>query len=123
MRLTRGAPAATLCLGLALAWHIAHAHALLVQAVPSVGGTVAAAPTEVTIVFSETVEPAFSSIVVEDAAGNRVDAGKAYVVSGDARRLAVGLKPVPPGTYTVTWRATSTDTHQTQGHFSFTVAH
>jgi hypothetical protein len=122
IRPIRGSAAAALCLGFALAGHVARAHALLEQAVPPVGGTVAQAPAEVTIVFSETVEPAFCSIVVQDAAGNRVDAGKPHIVADDARRLAVPLKPVPPGTYTVAWRATSTDTHQTQGHFSFSVA-
>jgi hypothetical protein len=114
--------AATLGLSFTLAAHAALAHALLDHATPPVGGTVTTAPAEVAIVFSETVEPAFSSITVEDAAGKRVDTGKAHIVSGDARRLAVGLAPVPAGTYTVTWHATSTDTHRTQGHFSFTVA-
>jgi len=121
-RPTRWVLAGALGLSLVLAGHAALAHALLDRATPPVGGTVTTAPAEVAIVFSETVEPAFSSIVVQDAAGKRVDTGKAHIVSGDARQLAVGLKPVPAGTYTVTWHATSTDTHRTQGHFSFTVA-
>jgi methionine-rich copper-binding protein CopC len=120
--LARWALGPALGLTVLLAGHVASAHALLDQAVPPVGGTVAKAPADVTIVFSETVEPAFSSIAVTDAAGNRVDTGKAQTVSGDAKRLAVGVKPLSPGTYTVTWHATSTDTHRTQGHFSFTVA-
>ncbi|MBN9561268.1 MAG: copper resistance protein CopC [Alphaproteobacteria bacterium] len=111
-----------LSLGPMLAGHVAAAHALLESAVPPVGGTVAKAPTDVMIVFSETVEPAFSSIVVTDAAGNRFDSGKAQTAAGDAKRLMIGVKPLQPGTYTVTWQATSTDTHRTQGHFSFTVA-
>ena len=113
---------AALALSLTLPGPVAVAHALLERAVPPVGGTVGKAPAEVTIVFSETVEPTFSSIVVTDATGNRVDTGKAQTASGDAKRLAVGVKPLSPGTYTVTWHATSTDTHRTQGHFSFTVA-
>jgi methionine-rich copper-binding protein CopC len=98
----------------------ASAHALLVRAAPAVGATVSA-PADVAIVFSEAVEPAFSSITVQDAAGARVDLGQAHVVDGDAHRLAVGLKPLPPGTYAVTWKATSVDTHKTQGRFRFTV--
>jgi copper resistance protein C len=121
-RMARWVLAGTLGLSFALAAPAALAHALLDHAMPPVGGTVTTAPAEVAITFSETVEPAFSGITVEDAAGKRVDTGKAHIVSGDARRLAVGLKPVPAGTYTVTWHATSTDTHRTQGHFSFTVA-
>src|SRR6185437_8717902 len=120
-RMTRWALGFVLSPGLILAGHVAVAHALLERAVPPVGGTVAKAPADVTIVFSETVEPAFSSIVVTDAAGNRLDTGKAQTAAGDAKRLVVGVKPLSPGTYTVTWHATSTDTHRTQGHFSFTV--
>jgi methionine-rich copper-binding protein CopC len=120
--MARWALGSALALGLTLSGHVAVAHALLERAVPPVGGTVTKAPAEVTIVFSETVEPAFSSIAVTDAAGNRVDTGKAQTASDDAKRLAVGVKPLSPGTYTVTWHATSTDTHRTQGHFSFTVA-
>ena len=121
-RMIRWLLAGSLGLSLMLAGHAVLAHALLDHATPSVGGTVTTAPSEVAIMFSETVEPAFSSIVVQDAAGKRVDTGKAHIVSDDARQLAVGLKPVPAGTYTVTWHATSTDTHRTQGHFRFTVA-
>jgi copper resistance protein C len=120
--MARWALGPVLGLSLILAGHVAAAHALLEQALPPVGGTVAKAPAEVTIEFSETVEPAFSTIAVTDAAGNRVDTGKPQTASGDAKRLAVGVKPLSAGTYTVTWHATSTDTHRTQGHFSFTVA-
>jgi len=88
-RMTRWALGFVLSPGLILAGHVAVAHALLERAVPPVGGTVAKAPTDVTIVFSETVEPAFSSIVVTDAAGNRLDTGKAQAAAGDAKRLVV----------------------------------
>jgi hypothetical protein len=30
-------------------------------------------------------------------------------------------KTLPPGVYTVNWRAVSVDTHHTQGDFQFTV--
>ena len=64
----------------------------------------------------------FSSIAVEDAAGQRVDLGDAHLVQGDQTRFAVGLKPLVPGRYKVEWRVTSVDTHKTNGNFSFTVA-
>ncbi len=99
----------------------ASAHALLVRASPPVGGTVAAAPAEVAITFSETVEPGFSGITVQDAAGARVDQGDAHPVAGDGHRLAVALRPLPPGTYAVAWHVTSTDTHRTQGRYAFMV--
>ena len=70
--------------------------------------------------FTEGVEPGFSSIVVRDASGARLDDGGVRL-AGDETRLAVGLKPLGPGTYSVTWRVVSTDTHRTQGSFTFTV--
>lgn len=116
----RGIPflAALLLAAPGAAW--AHAH--LTSAVPPVGGSVASAPAEVILTFSEAVEPAFSTIEVRDAAGNRVDAADRRASPDDPKRLVVGLKPVSPGTYKVIWRVTSTDTHKTEGGFTFTIA-
>lgn len=99
----------------------ASAHAFLDAAEPAVGGTVAAAPTEVRLRFTEALEPAFSSIIVEDAQGQHVEKGKAKLDPNDPKRLAVSLNPLPPGTYKVVWRVISVDTHPTQGDFTFTV--
>jgi hypothetical protein len=87
-----------------------------------VGSVVQRSPAEVVIDFTEGVEPLFSRILVQDAAGARVDDGKVHLQGGD-QHLAVGLKTLPPGTYKVIWHATATDTHKTQGSYSFTVAH
>lgn len=97
------------------------AHALLQRAEPSVGGTVRSPPAQVALTFTEAVEPLFSTVTVADAAGRRVDKGDVHA-AGEARRLAVSLVPLVPGVYTVTWHATSVDTHKTEGSFSFTVA-
>ena len=52
--------------------------------------------------------------------GLRVDTGE--TVLRDATSLAVGLEPLDPGTYTVTWQATIvSDAHRTTGSFRFTV--
>jgi methionine-rich copper-binding protein CopC len=82
-----------------------------------------AAPSEVRLLFSEAIEPAFSRIQVFDQAGQRVDAGGARADPRDARRLRVALKqPLAPGTYRVAWRAVSVDTHVSSGDFAFTLA-
>ena len=96
----------------------AHAHAMLAGASPSVGGSVGAAPRQVTLSFTQGLEPAFSSVQVTDSKGARVDTGKAQV-SGST--MSVGLKNVGPGTYHVHWHVLSVDTHKTQGSFSFHV--
>jgi copper resistance protein C len=93
-------------------------HAALSQAEPRVGSTVNAAPREVVLTFTEQLEPAFSSIEVRDAGGNRVDAGKTKVDRGTMR---VPLRTLVAGTYKVNWHVLSVDTHKTEGTFSFTV--
>ena len=99
----------------------AWAHAHLKTATPAPDSTVQAAPEAVTIGFTEGVEPRFSSIEVQDAAGRRVDKGAAGTSPSDNKQLSVGLQPLQPGTYTVTWHATAVDTHKTDGTFQFTV--
>jgi copper resistance protein C len=98
---------------------LARAHAMLDRANPAVGSTVGAAPRAVTLTFTENVEPAFSSVRVEDAGGARVDQGKPQLAGRNV--LRVGLKPLQPGSYKVTWKVLSVDTHTTQGSFSFQV--
>ena len=96
----------------------AEAHASLDHAEPSAGSTVETAPREITLWFTEDLEPAFSAIDVRDADGARVDQGKAQVSEAIMR---VGLKPLPPGTYKVHWQILSVDTHSTEGNFTFQV--
>jgi len=98
------------------------AHAFLDTADPGVGATVKPAPAAVSLSFTEGLEPSFSGITVEDQSGVRVDLGDAHSVAGDPARLAVGLEPLPPGSYKVLWRAVSLDTHKTSGSYRFTVA-
>jgi hypothetical protein len=99
----------------------ARAHAFLDHAAPAVGSVVPATPSGVAIWFTEDLEPAFSTMTVTNQAGQRVDLGNAHVPSGHPDELQVGLKPLPPGTYRVSWRVVSVDTHATQGTFMFRV--
>jgi copper resistance protein C len=96
----------------------AQAHAHLDHASPPVGGTVQTAPHDVTIWFTQNLEPAFSTIAVTDGTGARVDAGKPQI-SGNT--MSVPLKALSTGTYHVHWHAVSVDTHTTQGDFNFAV--
>jgi methionine-rich copper-binding protein CopC len=109
---------ALLSLGSATA-ALAHAH--LVRAVPAAGGTVHDAPSEVTLRFSEKLEPKFSSVVVRDSAGKQVDKGEATVDKADRMVMRVSLPPLDPGVYKVEWKAVSTDTHKVSGDFTFKV--
>ena len=98
----------------------AYAHAELESASPPVGGTVES-PAQISIKFSEGVEPKFSGVALSGP-GGAVPVGKASVAPGDNKVLVVNLgKKLAPGTYTVKWHAVSVDTHHTQGDFDFTV--
>jgi methionine-rich copper-binding protein CopC len=99
----------------------ASAHAFLDHASPAVGSSASAAPTAVTLWFTQDLEPAFSTVTVTDKAGQRVDLDNAQVPPGQPAELQVGLKKLPPGTYKVQWRVVSVDTHKTEGHFTFDV--
>src|SRR5450631_3666820 len=96
----------------------AAAHAMLDRAEPRVGNTVATAPREVTLWFTQKLEAAFSTITVTDSAGQRVDTGKTRV-SGS--QMAGSLRSGGAGTYHVTWRVLSVDTHTSNGSFAFQV--
>jgi methionine-rich copper-binding protein CopC len=99
----------------------AHAHAFLLKADPAVGATVAAAPSQLALHFSEGVEPAFTTVAVT-CGGTAVAVGAPHTAASDTRTLLVALSGITPGTCHVEWHATSVDTHKTEGGFSFTVA-
>ena len=113
------ATAASAALSLWAAAAFAHAH--LVRATPAEGGTVKAAPAEVTLKFSERLEPAFTSAVIRDAAGKQVDKSDAHVDKADRTMVRVSLPSLEPGVYTVEWRVMSADTHKVNGNFTFRV--
>lgn len=107
-------------LALLMAPAAASAHAMLDHASPAVGSTVAAAPKELVLSFTEKLEQKFSSIEVQNGKGVAVQAGKATLGSVPTD-LRVALKPLPAGTYKVIWRVLSVDTHRTNGSFTFRV--
>ncbi len=98
---------------------LAHAH--LNQASPAAGSTVAPAPNEVVLSFSNKLEPAFSTIEVQSESGVAMHAGNARIDPKQRTQMRVTLKPLAPGTYKVIWRVLSVDTHAAQGDFTFRV--
>jgi methionine-rich copper-binding protein CopC len=105
---------------IASACQLAHAHAYPSHQAPSAGSTVPTSQKDVSIEFDAGIEPAFSSIAVTDAQGKSVTAGKAAVDPSDKKHMSVGLNPLAPGVYTVSWVAVADDGHRTQGHYTFT---
>ena len=100
----------------------AGAHAFLDRADPRVGSTVRTPPAQVRLWFTESLEPAFSSVQVVNETGQQVDKGDSQVDPSNPTLLRISLPSLPPGTYKVIWRVLSVDSHVTQGDFIFQVA-
>lgn len=95
------------------------AHAYPAVSIPNNGATVKEPPREVQIQFTEGVEIAFSQITVKGPNGEVVSQGKLRQLADDT--LAIDLKPLNPGNYTVEWQVLSVDTHVTEGLLRFTM--
>jgi len=114
----RPSPFGIVPLLLLLATGEAAAHTTLDHAEPRVGTKVATTPSEVTLWFTQKLEPAFSTVAVTDSAGKRADTGKPRV-SGS--QMSITLRPGGSGTYHVKWHVLSVDSHATDGSFKFEV--
>jgi copper transport protein len=98
------------------------AHGGLRFANPLEGATLGDTPVAVQLTFSERPDPTLSSIQVLDAGGVRHDVGPPAVVPGDSLALAVRVRPLGTGIYTVNWRVVSAiDGHATAGSYAFGV--
>lgn len=110
--------------GLLLVWLVvmpaaASAHAVLLRATPSSSQTLAEAPAQVQLLFSEPIDPVFSDVRVQDASGQRVDAGDSHLDPGNDQLLVASLRPgLGAGVYTVNWRSLSAiDVHADDGQY------
>ncbi len=95
----------------------ASAHAVLVNSSPAADSLLQDAPTQVVLTFTESVNPVAGKVQVLDPSGHRVDRDEARA-SGE--QLIIPLRPVTkPGTYLVTFRVISADSHPVGGAFAF----
>jgi methionine-rich copper-binding protein CopC len=100
---------------------VALAHSELRQAQPAPNSEHKSPPREVKLSFTEQLEPAYSTLRVNNAEGVQVDRHDAHVDTSDPLLLRASLGPLGRGSYTVTWRALSLDPHMSEGHFAFQV--
>ncbi|NNJ11272.1 copper resistance protein CopC [Chloroflexales bacterium ZM16-3] len=121
---------------IALAWSLlallvfafaetASAHSELVSSNPKDGASLAAAPTKITLIFSEELQADGNLITVTDAGGAQVDNGDTTLDLNDPNRvtLTASLKGgLGAGTYTISWKNLSADGHNQEGSLSFSVA-
>ena len=98
------------------------AHANLMRSDPPANSVQATAPAQVTITFTEPIEPGFSTITVLFEDGSKADRGDSLVSPADGTQLSVSLADSREGTYLVSWRVLSAvDGHVTAGSFVFSV--
>lgn len=98
-----------------------HAHANLIRSDPPANSVIASPPHQVTLYFTEQVEPKLTGAALYDSSGKEVDTGY-HVDSADATILIITLPTLPSGVYTVAWHAISAvDGHHTSGSFPFGV--
>lgn len=96
----------------------ASAHDSLVSTDPADGATVEIAPAAVLLTFTQEVIALGTEVQVVGPAGQPVNDGPAAVLGTVITQNLVADRPA--GTYTVQWRATSSDGHATTGDFTFT---
>ena len=105
-----------------LAPAILNAHAKLLRSEPSAGQRLAASPSSVRLVFSETPMVAISRLVLMGPSGDTVRLGPVHVDAADAHAMLAEVAiPLDSGTYSVHWSTAASDGHASHGSFTFVV--
>ena len=85
------------------------AHPKLVKAQPAKGAILKKAPTKIQLWFHEELDTKLSSFTVHNQQNDRVDNGDAKVNLDDRKMIEGSVQPLPPGEYTVKWKAAGDD--------------
>ncbi|QQM47643.1 copper resistance protein CopC/CopD (plasmid) [Streptomyces liliifuscus] len=100
----------------------ASAHATLTSAEPADVSVLKTAPKQITLAFSESVSLSDGSLRVLSPKNLRVDSGAVTHAGKETDTARVKLRDkLPEGTYTVSWRVVSADSHSISGAFTFSV--
>ena len=96
-------------------------HTHLTRATPGVNDTVAVAPTQVRLWFSQKPTVKLSRVTLTGAGNAKVPVGTARATD-DTLSVAVPIQgTLKPGTYTVAWQTASKDGHPVRGRYQFTL--
>jgi copper transport protein len=99
---------------------MASAHAVLDSSDPAPDSTVAVAPSTLELRFNESITLPTGGLQVFAPDGSRAEAGDA---AADGSRLSVPLGATAEGTYLVSYRVVSADSHPVSGAFTYSVGH
>jgi copper transport protein len=94
------------------------AHAVMLETEPADGAVLAGPPDAVTLRFSEPVRPIVVRVL--DVARN-VELEPAAIETEDGAVRVTFARPLEAGTYLVSWRVASVDSHPVSGAFTFDV--
>jgi copper transport protein len=95
------------------------AHAGLVGASPAQNSVIPQAPTQVVLTWTESVSPVTGKVHVIAPDGSRADTGD---IRSQGSQLIIPLKPNGPnGTYLVSYRVLSADSHPVGGAYTYSV--
>jgi copper transport protein len=108
-------------LGMLAGANVALAHAELVSSTPANQELLEAAPTEIVLQFTETIDPIEPGIRLVDSDGNDVEIGAVDQSVGTDRMRASVPESLVDGTYVVAWQGVSADSHRVRGSFTFSV--
>ncbi|MFI5892291.1 copper resistance CopC/CopD family protein [Actinoplanes sp. NPDC051513] len=97
----------------------ASAHAALLGSTPAPGSVIGSSPTEIVVTFSEGITPVSGRVQVLDPDGKRISGTP--TVSGATLRIPVRRAGQPLGTYLVSYRVISADSHPVGGAITFSV--
>ena len=87
---------------------------------PEAGSTVTA-PSELSVYFTEALEPKFSSLQLTDQKGTVLNKQHAVLDARDNKHLTLALPALASGMYHVHWTSSAVDGHRLDGDYSFTV--
>ena len=96
----------------------AFAHASLLESNPAPGEVLQASPQQIRLSFSEVVSASFGAVRVYNSDSERVDSGD---VKTRNNAVEVQVPKLDNGSYVVTWRVTSADSHPISGAFTFQI--
>ncbi|HET9439576.1 MAG TPA: CopD family protein [Longimicrobiales bacterium] len=101
----------------------AAAHLKLESSSPAQGDTVRASLHEIRVVFSQAVEPRYTTLTLLDNGGNALELGTLVPIgTGKTREFVYQLThPLVAGDFVVRWRTAGEDGHVVSGSFDFIV--
>jgi copper transport protein len=101
----------------------AAAHPTLLFTDPAADTAVPVAPQAITLMFNEPVTIGSDAVVVLDKDGRGMPIGSATTTRGGQLVTARPAAPLPPGSYTVRWRAIGTDGDLVEEEFRFGIGY